>query len=292
MHIPVYHDTSIGTRGEGYNLGDILNMPVFWANWSFFQSLADLTTVASQLPQSIAGRYYNHRSDGIGPVTDDPCMPHRPRLLRAVDEYIADNPEIHPMLQTLQDDAVLCVHLRSGDYGPIDDTFLNAIVQLSKQFATIVVLSGVHCNGNERFVADNIARLRCSLERIRALVPHAEFVFNHPDVHVCCMAKARNLLVHMGGFSIIGSLVFSGQMLYLTNLFQPVHAQMWHDLHIPHKNISTLSRKHLEQQNHLSRQKHLEPRPIHPTIQSHWMMRMGMGPVVSKRKIMRMIIGK
>jgi hypothetical protein len=290
MHIPVYHDTSIGTRGEGYNLGDILNMPVFWANWSFFQSLADLTTVASQLPQSIAGRYYNHRSDGIGPVTDDPCMPHRPRLLRAVDEYIADNPEIHPMLQTLQDDAVLCVHLRSGDYGPIDDTFLNAIVQLSKQFAKIVVLSGVHCNGDERFVADNIARLICSLERIRALVPRAEFVFNHPDVHVCCMAKARNLLVHMGGFSIIGSLVFSGQMLYLTNLFQPVHAQMWHDLHIPHKNISTLSRKHLEQQNHLEQQKHLELRPIHPTIQSHWMMRMG--PVVSKRKIMRMIIGK
>ena len=247
MHIPVYHDTSIG-------------------------------------------RYYNHRSDGIGPVTDDPCMPHRPRLLRAVDEYIADNPEIHPMLQTLQDDAVLCVHLRSGDYGPIDDTFLNAIVQLSKQFAKIVVLSGVHCNGNERFVADNIARLRCSLERIRALVPHAEFVFNHPDVHVCCMAKARNLLVHMGGFSIIGSLVFSGQLLYLTNLFQPVHAQMWHDLRIPHQNISTLSRNHLEQQNHLEQRNHLEPRPIHPTIQSHWMMRMG--PVVSKRKIMRMIIGK
>jgi hypothetical protein len=130
----------------------------------------------------------------------------------------------------------------------------------------------------------------CRLERIRALVPRSELVFNHPDVHVCCMAKARNLLVHMGGFSIIGSLVFSGQMLYLTNLFQPVHAQMWHDLHIPHKNISTLSRKHLEQQNHLEQQKHLELRPIHPTIQSHWMMRMG--PVVSKRKIMRMIIGK
>lgn len=284
MHIPVYHDSSIGTRGEGYNLGDILNMPVFWHKWEPFQSLADLTKVASQLPQSIAGRYYNHRSDGIGRVADDPCMPHRPRLLRAVDEYIADNPEIHPMLQTLQHDTVLCVHLRSGDYGPIDGTFLNAIEQLSKQFAKMVVLSGVHCNGSESFIADNIARLTRSLERIRALVPHAEFVFNHPDVHVCCMAKTRNLLVHMGGFSIIGSLVFSGQQLYLTHLFQPIHSQMWHDLHIPHKNISALTR-----QQH-SEEPRRAPHPSHP-IKSHWMMRMG-PPVVSKRTIMRMLIGK
>lgn len=251
MHIPVYHTPGIGTRGQGYNLGDILNMPSLWAGWTSFQSLVDLSVVASQLPQSIAGRYYNCRAEGLGAVSDDPCMPHRPRLLRAVDECIAEHPAIHPMLQTLQDDSVLCVHLRSGDYGPVDDAFLNALVRLSKQFAKIVVLSGVHCNGDEQFIADNIARLRDSLARIRALVPRAAFDFNHPDVHVCYMARARNLLVHMGGFSILGSLVFSGKTLYITPVFQPIShkitgkTQKWHDLRIPHQlmNASTASEK-------------------------------------------------
>jgi hypothetical protein len=250
MQIPVYHDPGIGTRGQGYNLGDVLNMPSLWAGWTPFQSLADLSAVASQLPQSIAGRYYNCRADGLGAVADDPCMPHRPRLLRAVDECIAENPAIAPMLQTLQDDSVLCVHLRSGDYGPVDDAFLNALARLSKQFTKIVVLSGVHCNGDEQFIAQNITRLRDSLARIRALVPRAAFDFNHPDIHVCYMARARNLLVHMGGFSIIGSLVFAGKQLYITPVFQPVSHRMsgktqkWHDMQIPHQlmNASTALR--------------------------------------------------
>jgi hypothetical protein len=251
MQIPVYHNPGIGTRGQGYNLGDILNMPSLWAGWTPFQSLADLAAVAEQLPQSIAGRYYNCRSDGLGAVEDDPCMPHRPRLLRVVDECIAEHPAIHPMLRTLQDDSVLCVHLRSGDYGPVNDAYLNAVARLSKQFAKIVVLSGVHCNGDEQFIAQNVARLRDSLARIRTLVPRAAFDFNHPDIHVCYMARARNLLVHMGGFSVIGSLVFTGKQLYITPVFQPVafrmtgKTQAWHNLQIPHQlmNTSTASEK-------------------------------------------------
>ena len=216
-------------------------MPSLWAGWTPFQSLDDLSAVSEQLPQSIAGRYYNCRSDGLGAVGDDPCMPYQPRLLRAVDECIAEHPAIHPMLQTLQDDSVLCVHLRSGDYGPVDDEFLNALARLSKQFAKIVVLSGVHCNGGEQFIAQNVERLRDSLARIRSIVPHAAFDFNHPDIHVCYMARARNLLVHMGGFSILGSLVFAGKQLYITPAFQPVSHKMtgktqkWHDMQIPHQ---------------------------------------------------------
>ena len=221
-------------------------MPVFWHKWSPFQSLADLTKVASQLPQSIAGLYYNHRSDGFGAVTDDPLIPHRPRLLHAVNESIAAHPEMQPMMQTLQDDSALCVHLRSGDYGLVHDSFLRTLAHLSKQFAKIVVLSGVHCNGDEPFIAQNKARLNDGLDRIRTLVPHAVFDFNHPDVHVCYMAKARNLLVHMGGFSILGTLVFSGKNLYVTTWFQPLvknkNDHLWYDLNIPHQVIDAPSR--------------------------------------------------
>jgi hypothetical protein len=243
MQIPVYHDPSIGTQGQGYNLGDILNMPVFWHKWEPFQSLADLTKVASQLPKSIAGLYYNHRSGGFGAVSNDPIIPHRPRLLCAVNASIAAHPEIHPMLQTLQNDSVLCVHVRSGDYGPMTDHFLRALVHLSKQFAKIVVLSGVHSNGNDQFIALNKTKLNHCLDKIRALVPHATFDFNHPDVHVCYMARARNLLVHTGGFSILGTLVFSGKRLYVTSAFQPMEKNnhLWYSLRIPHQVISAPS---------------------------------------------------
>lgn len=238
--IPVYHAPIIGTRGQGYNLGDILNMPVFWAGWTPFQSHDDLSVVASQLPHSIAGRYYNCRSWGA--VTDDPLIPHRPRLLRATDDYIDAHPELDAVLQSLQDDSVLCVHVRSGDYGPAHPAFLRTIEQLSKQYAKIIVMSGVHCNGTQQVVAQNVAHLKHTLARIRALVPHAVFDFNHPDVHVCYMARARNLLVHTGGFSILGTLVFSGKQLHITPLFQPATSPKWRDLRIPHR-LESASRR-------------------------------------------------
>jgi hypothetical protein len=233
LQIPVYHDPSIGTRGQGYNLGDILNMPVYWADWTPFESHHDLSVVASQLPDSVAGRYYNCRSWGA--VTDDPLIPHRPRLLRAIDDYIDANPEITPALHLLEDDSVLCVHVRSGDYGAADPAFLRTIEQLSKQYAKIIVMSGVHCNGDPSYIEQNVARLKHTLDCIHALVPCAVFDFKHPDVHVCYMARARNLLVHMGGFSILGTLVFSGKQLYITPVFQPATNPKWRDLHIPHR---------------------------------------------------------
>ena len=244
MNITVHYDPSIGTRGQGYNLGDILNMPVFWANWwTPFTSHHDLSVVASQLPHSVAGLYYNCRANGLGAVADDPAIPYRPRLLCAVNESIAAQPEIHPILEMLQDDSVLCVHARSGDYGPVTDDFLRTLAHLSKQFPKIIVLSGVHCNGDSQFIAQNKAKLNQCLNKIRALVPRAVFDFNHPDAHVCYMARARNLLVHTGGFSILGSLVFSGKHLYVTSSFQPLIAQnkLWHALKIPHQVIEAPS---------------------------------------------------
>ena len=242
MNIPVYYDPHIGTRGQGYNLGDILNMPAFWAHWTLFRSHHDLSVVASQLPQSIAGLYYNCRSDGLGDVADDPIIPYRPRLLCAVNESIAVQPEIQPILQMVQDDSVLCVHVRSGDYGPMTDDFLRTLAHLSKQYPKIIVLSGVHCNGDNQFIAQNKAKLNQCLDKIRTIIPHAMFDFNHPDVHVCCMARARNLLLHTGSFSILGSLVFSGKNLYVTSAFQPFikrkNTKLWHDLNIPHQVIT------------------------------------------------------
>ena len=239
MNIPVHFDSSIGTRGQGYDLGDILNMPVFWAGWSTFQSLPDLSVTASQIPESIAGRYFNCRSDALGAVKDDPLIPHRPRLFATVKEVIAAHPEMQPMISLLQCDSVLCIHVRSGDYGPVSNDFYKTIETISKHFDKIIIFSGVHCNGDKNFIAQNIAKLEQTLARIRALAPNAVFDFNAPDVHVCYMSQARNLLVHTGGFSIIGTLVFSGKQLFITKEFQPHNTQnaLWRSLKIPHQLI-------------------------------------------------------
>jgi hypothetical protein len=182
----------------------------------------------------------------LGAVADDPLIPYRPRLLCAVNDSIAAQPEMHPILQILQDDSVLCVHVRSGDYGPVTDDFLRTLAHLSKQFPKIIVLSGVHCNGDKQFIEQNKAKLNQCLDKIRAIIPRAVFDFNHPDAHVCYMARARNLLVHTGGFSILGSLVFSGKNLYVTSSFQPLKknktTKLWHDLNITHQVIEAPSR--------------------------------------------------
>jgi hypothetical protein len=36
------------------------------------------------------------------------------------------------------------------------------------------------------------------------------------------MRNAKNLLLHIGGFSMLGALSFKGDNLYLTNLFYPL----------------------------------------------------------------------
>ena len=264
VSIPVYHAPSIGIEGQGYNLGDILNMPVFWAGWSPFRSRANLSVVAMQLPASIVGRYYNCRTNGLGAVADDPLIPHRPRLLCATDEYLNAHPEIAPMLQVLQDDSVLCVHVRSGDYGPVDPTFLRTIEMLSKQYAKIIVMSGVHYNGPDRLIAQNVATLKHTLSHIRDIVPHAVFDFNHPDVHICYMAKAHNLLVHMGGFSITGTLVFSGKQLYITPSFQPLSNKRWRELRIPHQLVNPVQ---LTVEPAIRRVPHQLVNPVQPTVE-------------------------
>ena len=47
--------------------------------------------------------------------------------------------------------------------------------------------------------------------------------YDTPDNHLYIMRTCRNLLVHKGGFSVIGALIFNGDNLYITGFFNPLN---------------------------------------------------------------------
>ena len=50
--------------------------------------------------------------------------------------------------------------------------------------------------------------------------PKIIFDTSEPDIHLCIMRRCKNLLVHRGGFSILGVILFNGYNLYITNEFE------------------------------------------------------------------------
>jgi len=45
---------------------------------------------------------------------------------------------------------------------------------------------------------------------------------NEPDFHLSIMRTCKNLLIHKGGYSLLGGLLFNGNNLYITNIFNPL----------------------------------------------------------------------
>jgi hypothetical protein len=121
------------------------------------------------------------------------------------------------------DDDTLIVHLRSGDKGLVEDEFINVIQKLQSTYSKIVILCGIHHNSDRSHIFpsldQSIDNLKKSLHKLNLNIKNVIIDTNEPDVHLCIMSKAKNLLLHKGGFSILGALLFTGNNLYITNLF-------------------------------------------------------------------------
>jgi hypothetical protein len=57
-------------------------------------------------------------------------------------------------------------------------------------------------------------------------VPHAKVCIEEPDVHLYLMSKAKHLLLHLGGFSMIGGLVATGKV-YITREIGCLASPLW-----------------------------------------------------------------
>lgn len=96
-------------------------------------------------------------------------------------------------------------------------------------------MCGVHQNGYSppyyASIEDCKIMLLQSLDRIQNRC-HITIDTSEPDTHLCIMRNCKNLLVHKGGFSTLGALLFNGDNLYLTNNFSvpldPTHKFFTH----------------------------------------------------------------
>lgn len=207
-----------------YSIGDILNMPYFHAGWNNTPHCDDFCyqsfkTAASQYQNNIVGIYASLRSD------DEP-IPNVEKILQACDLYLEENinqdTNLKSKSEMWDDEDTLYIHLRSGDLGVVGVGFIETIVELSSKYNRLIVMCGIHHHGHNtgRFasVADSKIMLLQSLSKIQS---RCQVIIDtsEPDTHLCVMRNCKNLLVHRGGFSKLGSLLFNGDNLYITESF-------------------------------------------------------------------------
>ena len=208
-----------------YNIGDLLNMPYFCANWNNTPHADEYyynhyLRTASQYRDNILGIYDTTRTDPNEPI------PNVDRINSSTDIYIENNKNLDINLQHIldlaQDDTILFVHVRSGDRGTISEYFINIVNSLCEHYSKIVILCGIHkVNENIRkyypSVEESTKILRDNLKKIT----NDKIIIdtNTPDIHLCAMHTAKNLLVHRYGFSMLGALLFTGNNLYISSDF-------------------------------------------------------------------------
>jgi len=213
---------NFGGDKESYRIGDLLNMPHFWAGWNNTPHADEkifnlFKNVSFLYRDNILGIYDKLRKDESEPI------PNIENLRQSADIYLNKNKDI---LNKYNLETSLFVHLRSGDKGIVEDLFVQAIIDLSKKYSNIIILCGIHKNPIEissyfPTIEESKQNLLQSLDKIKK---HCNITIDtsEPDTHLCIMRNCKNLLLHKGGFSAAGGLLFNGDNLFITNSFEPL----------------------------------------------------------------------
>ncbi len=216
---------------ESYIIGDLLNMPKFFADWNsnphnndYMYDLFIKTSL--QYKDNILGIYEDLRID------KNESIPNVSKIQLSVDTYISRNESniiFKNLLSSCDNNRALFVHLRSGDKGIVEDTFINTIIDLSINYDKIIILCGIHQNSDRSHyfpnVTESIKNMKISLSNLYIKSNNIILDLNTPDIHLCIMRRCKNLLLHKGGFSLLGGLLFNGKNLFITNIFDPVKSK-------------------------------------------------------------------
>ena len=218
--------------GAGYNIGDLLNLPSISGYWkadphNSVEELERLYMVGHSYPQSIVHYYIEARPK------DEP-VPYLYRVVGAVNKYIAHSPLLPELIRVVNDETVLCVHIRCGDK-EVEPSFLDLVVELAKDYRFVYIFSGLHLD--ERFASNTvkIAKFVHTMNYVLEKTTNVSVILAEPDVHLSLMSKATHLLLHKGGFSAIGSLVCEGTVY--TTKFMEKCTPVWTEV-VFHKHIT------------------------------------------------------
>jgi hypothetical protein len=207
------------TRKAGYNIGDLLNMPFLggWCNGSPHNNDNDLqrmNMIGTVYTGSILHYYIQDR-----PLHE--TIPNIPRLIKSVEMYEEKHKQTFlTIYNEVQEKNILCVHLRSGDK-EVNPKYIQLISQMSRLYDKTILISGIHLD--EHYI-DNQTKINNFVQTINQIMDNSKNVsvfLAEPDVHLVIMKVAKNMLLHTGGFSVLGSIVNKNNM-FLTSLMDDI----------------------------------------------------------------------
>jgi hypothetical protein len=217
-------------------------MPYYWTGWNQnphnsqeYYNMACNT--AQDNPDTILGKYYSSRSN-------DEIIPNLNRLSNVIDNYINDTKIYNlDIIKIIKDSNTLTVHLRSGDRGIISNSYIKKIDDLFKKFDKVILLSGVN---RSRYIEDensehNVTCKKNLLESYNKILKLNNNIFVYldiPDIHISIMKLSSNLLLHKGGFSVIGSFI-NNNNIFVTNELSAINDNKWKN-EVINKNITFL----------------------------------------------------
>lgn len=220
----------------GYNLGDLLNMPFLYGIWEqnphgSEERLCRMNIIGKNYPYSILSNYITER-----PETE--VVPNIERIIDATEKYVEKNREnenLNNILNIIEDPNCLCVHVRCGDL-LVEEEYIDKIAKFSQKYEKVVLLSGI--NMDEHYLDDH--NKKCNfMFFMNKILERNENIFlymDSPDNHLAIMFKAANLLVHKGGFSMLGYIVATGKV-FITELLQSTVTHPNFQREIPLKHI-------------------------------------------------------
>ena len=197
-----------------YNIGDILLMPKLYCenNFKDLSIVPEYYNTIKTYPNSILSIYEKLREN------KEDMIPNVDIIRKATDEFILLHPELKNILDTINNEDVLCIHLRGGNVN-VEEEYIDKIKNISKNYKKIIICTGIHGNNNKNEWNEDELKTNL-LNTINSLnIPNIEINLEPADTHLCIFRKCKNLLIHKGGFSCLGSLLFNGTHLYITNIF-------------------------------------------------------------------------
>ena len=217
----------------GYNLGDLLNMPFLYGVWDQNphggkERLDRMNIIGKAYSDSILSNYISERPG------DEP-VPNIERIVNATEKYIEKkNINLEEIFQKVGESTCICVHVRCGDL-LVEQEYTDKIHEFSQKYETVILLSGI--NMDEHYLDDHLKKCNFMFFMNRILERN-ENIYLHmdsPDNHLAIMRKSANLLLHKGGFSMLGYIVATGKV-FITELLDPIvkHPNFQREIPVKH----------------------------------------------------------
>lgn len=212
-------------KNSGYNIGDLLNMPYLGGWWNSNphhsnELLNRMNIVGENYKGSILSFYVNSRNN-------QDKVPNVNGIKKSIEKFMIKNMDIFEKIKySLHSPDTLCVHLRCGDRD-VESSYISKIESMSKKFKKVYILSGLHLD--ENFCNNDMKKnnfMKC-MKHILSLNNNISLIIGSPDEHLCCMYLSSNLLLHKGGFSVLGTIASCGNIYVTSSLDHNIGHVNW-----------------------------------------------------------------